>query len=337
MANLSTKYLGIDLKNPIIVGASNMVSDLDNLKKMEEAGAAAVVYKSLFEEQIQLENLQLGEALDEYNERHAEMITLFPGIKHAGPEEFLMKLRQAKESVNIPMFASINGLYKETWLQYAKLIEETGVDGIELNFYRVPHNLDKAGIAYINRQIDVLESVRKNISIPISVKMGPFYANPLNVISKLDESGADGFVLFNRLFQPDIDIDTETHIIPINLSYPGDYKMPLRYTGMLYNRINSSICASTGIYTGSDVVKMILAGADCVQVVSTIYKNKIEYISTILSDIENWMDKKRYRSIPEFQGKLSRKNTKDPWTYKRAQYIDILMRSEEIINKYPVR
>lgn len=337
MAVLTTKYLGIELKNPVIVGASNMVLDVENLKAMEKAGAAAIVYKSLFEEQIMLESVQLEEELEEYNERHAEMIKLFPEVEHAGPEEFLTNLKKAKEAINIPVFASINGLYKETWVEYAQLIEETGVDGIELNFYRVPDSMDKGGIAIENKQIEVLEAIKKKVKIPVSVKIGPFYANPLNVITKLSETGADGFVLFNRLFQPDLDIESETHTSPFNLSNPGDYKMPLRYAGMLYGNIKSSICSNTGIFTGEDVIKMILAGADCVQVVSTLYKNKITYLSTILADLEAWMDKKGYKTLDDFRGKLSRKNTKDPWVYKRAQYIDILLKSEEILKKYPVR
>jgi dihydroorotate dehydrogenase (fumarate) len=337
MANLTTKYLGIELKNPLIIGASNMVTNLDNLKAIEEAGASAIVYKSLFEEQIQLESIQLEDELEEYNERHAEMITLFPEIKHAGPEEFLLNLKKAKEALNIPLFASINGMYKETWVEYAQLIEETGVDGIELNFYRVPDGFNKGGIGIENKQIEVLEAVKKKVKIPVSIKMGPFYANPLNVIAKLDESGANGFVLFNRLFQPDIDIDEMSHTSPFNLSNQGDYKMPLRYTGMLYKNVNASICSNTGIYTGEDVIKMILAGADAVQVVSAIYKNKIPYIATILKEIESWMDKNEFNTLDDFRGKLSKNNTKDPWVYKRAQYIDILLKSDEILKKHPLR
>ncbi len=337
MADLQTKYLGITLKNPVIVGASNMVVDLDNLKHLEDSGAAAIVYKSLFEEQVQLESIQLEEELNEYNERHAEMINLFPNIKHSGPEEHLVNLRNAKENLSIPLIASLNGMYKETWVEYAQLIEETGVDGIELNFYRVPDNFDKGGIAIENRQVEIVEEVKKKVSIPVSVKIGPFYANPLNVIAKLDEAGADGFVLFNRLFQPDIDIQEEKHTSPFNLSNEGDYKMPLRYAGMLYSNIKASICANTGIFTGEDVIKMILAGSDCVQVVSTLYQNKIEYLTTMIKDIEQWMDNKDYKKLSDFRGKLSKKNTKDPWTYKRAQYIDILLRSEEVIKKHSLR
>ena len=336
MADLITKYLGLELKNPVILGASNLVTNIDNIKKAEHAGVSAVVYKSLFEEQIQLETAQLDDALDEYTERHAEMVSLFPNLKHAGPEEHLYNLRKAKESVTIPVIASINAIYKETWIEYSRLIEQTGVDAIELNFYAVPRDMNMDGRDINENQIEVLKAVRSKVKLPVSVKLSPFYANPLNIIGQLDKAGVDGFVLFNRLFQPDIDIEKEQHYTPYGISYPEDNRLSLRFAGLLFGTIKADICSNTGIFTGSDVIKMILAGADCVQVVSTVYKNKIEYIGTIIADIQKWMDKKGYKKITDFKGRLSNKNINDPFVYKRAQYIDLLLKSDEIFKKYPM-
>ena len=273
MVDLKTKYLGLELKNPIILGASNLVTKTDNIKRAEQAGAAAIVYKSLFEEQIQLEAAQLDDELEEYNERNAEMVKLFPSIKHAGPEEHLINLRKAKESVKIPVIASLNAIYKESWVEYAQLIEQTRVDALEFNFFFVPQDARKDGRDVNNLQLEVITEVRSKVKLPISVKLSPFYANPLNIVSQMDKLGVDGFVLFNRLFQPDIDIEKEMHFSPFNLSNPEDNKLTLRFAGLLYGTITGSVCSNTGIYSGADVVKMILAGADCVQVVSTVYKN----------------------------------------------------------------
>ena len=337
MANLSTRYMGLQLKNPIIVGASNLVKDVDNCKRMEAAGAAAIVYKTLFEEQVELERLQMSEELNQYNERHAEMISLFPDIQHAGPREHLSHLKKVVNAVNIPVIASLNCTFDETWVEYAKQLENTGINALELNFYSVPGDFKREGKAIVNEQLDVVSEVKKSVKIPVSVKLSPFYTNTLMVIQNMYYAGVDGFVLFNRLFQPDIDLDKEEHYFPYNLSHEEDNRLPLRYTGLLYGEIRGSLCGNTGIFTGRDAAKMILAGADAVQVVSTIYKNGIDQIGKILEELDQWMDSKKYGNIEAFKGKLARKNQKDPFAYKRAQYIDILMKSEEIFIKYPMR
>lgn len=335
MAILNSTYMGIPLKNPVIVGSCNLSTDDRQLKKMEEAGAAAVVYKSLFEEQIQLENLKLSNQLDEFNERHAEMTRLFPNIDHAGPEEYLFELAKVVKMMNIPVFASLNAVNKETWVEYAKKIEEMGVAGLELNFYADPAGINTSGHDIIVEQIEAAREVVSALKIPVAVKLSPFYSNVLNVVKKFDDIGVKGFVLFNRLFQPDFDLDREIHHFPYNLSHPEDNRLPLRFTGILFGKVKGSLCANTGIFTGHDVVKMMLAGADVVQVVSTLYKNKVEVISEMLSQMEQWMNSKQYNSIDDFRGKLSEARSSDVFAYKRAQYIDILMKSEEIFRNYP--
>ena len=333
MTNLKTNYMGLELKNPIVVGANNLVTNVNSLKQMEEAGAAAVVFKSLFEEQIQLEAAQMDDEMDEYAERHAEMTSLFPNLEHAGPREHLMNVQNARKALSIPLIASLNAIYNETWLEYAKLLEDKGVDGLELNFYSVPRNPDVSGEDIIKDQIEILKKIKSSISIPVSVKLSPFYANPLNVISRMDKAGVDAFVLFNRIFQNEIDLDNEKFVVDFPLSEAFENKLPLRYAGLLYGQVNASIVSNTGIQQGTDAVKMILAGADAVQVVGTLYKNKVQHISKMLKDIEAWMEGKGYKSLKDFRGKLSNKEINDPFIYKRAQYVDLLLKSEELFKK----
>lgn len=336
MADLSTTYMGVKLKNPLILGASNLVAKPDVIKQIEEAGIGAIVYRSLFEEQIQLENLQMDEELSEYENRNAEMTRLFPGLEHAGPKEHLYNVGKLVKSVEVPVFASLNAINESTWIEYAKELEKTGVAGLEINLYAVPGYFETPGESIEEKQLQIVSAVKKAVSIPISVKISLFYTNPLNFIKKVDEAGADGYVLFNRFFQPEIDIDSEEYFFPWELSNPKDHMLGLRYAGLLHGNLDGSVCVSRGIYDGNDVVKMILAGADVVQVVSTIYRNSPSVVSDILMDLNRWMDDKGYKILDDFRGKLSRKNMKDPFTYQRAQYVDILMKSEAIFKKYPM-
>lgn len=336
MADLSTTYMGVKLKNPLILGASNLVTKPEVIKELEEAGIAAIVYKSLFEEQIQLESLQFDEELNEYDNRNSEMVHLFPDIEHAGPKEHLYNLKKLKENTSVPVFASLNAMYEPSWVEYAKLLEETGVDGLELNLYATPGYFEVGASSIEDKQYQIVKSVKKAVKIPVSVKLSPFYTNTLNFVKKLDEAGVDGFVMFNRFFQPEIDIETENFHFPWELSQPRDHHLALRYAGLLHGNIDASICASRGIYTSEDVIRLILAGADVVQIVSAVYKKELSYVATMLEGIHTWMDNKGYKNLNDFRGKLSRKNLKDPFTYQRAQYVDILAKSEEIFKKYPM-
>lgn len=337
MADLTTTYLGLKLKNPVIAGSSNLAMSIENAKAMEKAGVAAIVYKSLFEEQINFEAAELDEDLEAYNERHAEMITLFPEMEHAGPKDHLLQLKKLKENVSIPVIASLNAIFEETWIEYAKLIEETGVDAIELNLYSVPKKFELTGKEAEEKQLEIVKSIKKAVKIPVSVKISPFYSNTLNFIKQLDDLKVDGLVLFNKLFEPEIDIKEEKHIFPFNLSNKGDYRLALRYAGLLHGNIKANISTGSGIFDGEDVIKMLLAGSDTVHVVSTLYKNKIGQITKILNEIDAWMDQKGYQTIDAFRGKLARNNTKDPFVYLRAQYVDILLNtSEQLLKKHPM-
>jgi dihydroorotate dehydrogenase (fumarate) len=331
MANLKTKYLGLELKNPLIVGACSLTSEPEKLSALEDAGA--IVFKSLFEEQIQLEELEMMNALDEYAERNAEMARLYPTVKHAGPKEHLMKLKKAKDSISIPVIASLNAVHDDTWIEYAKQIEQTGADAIELNFFTTPRDFEMTGSDIIQRQVDVLNNVARVVSIPIAVKLSPFYTNPLSAIKRMDLEKVKGFVLFNKLFQPDIDIEKETLEQTIVLSDSYDVRIAIRFAGLLYGNITANIASAGGIGSGHDAIKTILAGASAFQVVGSLYKNGAGQIKTILNEIEAWMDKKGYATLDDFRGKLARKNLKDPFAYRRSQYVELIMKSEELLKR----
>lgn len=331
MTDLSTNFMGIKLANPIIVGSSNMVDHPEKLKQLEEAGAAAIVYKSLFEEQIQLESFQFHSEMELYNERSAESINLHPGMEHAGPAEHLYKLRLAKQSLSIPLIGSLNCIFTETWVDWAQQIEKTGVDGLELNFFSLPRDYETSAASIEQEQIAIVKQVCQAVTIPVCVKLSPFYTNTLQVIKRMQDAGAKAFVLFNRMFEPDISTNGLKHIVPFNLSEHGDYRLSLRYIGILYNNIDASLVGSTGIHSGLDVAKMILSGADAVQVVSAVYLNTPAVITQILADLKKFMELNSFDSLEKFRGKLSKDHTRDPFVYKRAQYVDLLLHSEKLL------
>jgi dihydroorotate dehydrogenase (fumarate) len=335
MTSLRTTYMGLELKNPIIMGACNLTLDLDTARKIEDAGASAIVFKSLFEEQINLESIQMEEELNEFNNRHAEMITIHPSLEHAGPTAHLDKLAKLKSALSIPIIGSLNCVNHSTWVEYARKMAETGVDALELNFYANPRDEHETADAIENEEIAIIQEVKSIVNIPVSVKLSYFYTNPLQIIHRMDAVDVNGFVLFNRLFQPDIDLETQKLYSPFNLSQAGDYRLPLRYAGLLYKKIKGDICSNTGIMSAEDVVRVILAGAQVAQIVSTVYKNKIPYISTMLSDLEAWMERNNYHSLEDFRGKAARINLKDPFAFRRAQYVDLLMKPVEIMKRYP--
>jgi len=335
--NLSINYGDLQLKNPIVIGASNIVTDVNNLIKLEEAGAAAVVFKSLFEEQLQLESLQLDQITETYSDWDAEHSTFFPPVRFAGPADHLRQLKEAKKKISIPLIGSLNCVHDDAWLEYALKMEDTGIDALELNFYNSNIDFETSSEEIEAKQIRTLELLRAGVRLPLFVKLSPFYSNTLKLISRMDQMGVDGFILFNRFFQPDIDIHKEEHHYPYNFSNESDNRLALRYAGLLHKKIRGSIISNTGILHGKDVVKMLLAGANAVQVVSAVYKKGISTISTMLHEMEEWMKKKGYDSLYDFQGKLSKENLSDPFAYKRAQYVDILMKADTFMQYHPKR
>jgi len=335
MANLKTRYLGLELGNPFVAGASGLTARMDTIRRLEDAGAAALVCSSLFEEQIQLESFVLQEELHRYDNRHAEMLDLFPDIEHSGPDEHLMWVRRAKEAVSIPVIASLNAVNQETWVRYAGLLAETGADALELNFYATPDSLERSGAEIEAEQVEIVREIRAGVSLPLSVKLSASYANPLAQVRALEEAGADGFVLFNRFLQPDIDVEAERNVLRHVLSTQADQGPALRYTGLLAGRIRGDICAGSGIMQAADAVKMLLAGAACVQVVSSLYKEKVSHLSTLKRDLAAWMEKKNYAGLTDFRGKLCAANNPDPWAFRRAQYVRLLMGRDQVLKSYP--
>jgi dihydroorotate dehydrogenase (fumarate) len=333
MGKLATNYMGLELSSPVIVGACDLVDKPQNLHKIENAGAGALVYKSLFEEQIQLEDMQLYQLLESYNERNAEMTQIFPGTTYTGPEEFLDKLGTVVKSVSIPVIGSLNAVFEDTWVKYATSMAETGVDALELNFYNVPFSAGKTAAEIEDEQIRIMKKVVAAVNIPVSVKLSPYYTNLLNFLGKVQKTGVKGIVLFNKLFQPDIDLDQIKHTSPWNLSNEKDYRLSLRFSGLLYGEGYGDIVASRGVMEGDDLVKLLLAGAQAVQVVSTLYRNGIERIEEMNNTLAVWMKYHNYNKIDDFRGHLSRKNTANPIMYKRAQYIDMMLNSGKLVKK----
>lgn len=331
MADLRTTYMGLELKNPIVVGASGLTANIDSIKMLEENGAGAIVIRSLFEEQIQLERFKLEEDLERESGRNAEMVNIYPHIEHGGAEEHLMWTRKARKAVSIPVIASLNAVNRETWVEYAIQLASTGVDGLELNFYAAPMDAQQDGASLEKEQLDILKEVVESVSIPVSVKLSPFYSNPLQVIARMDEAKARGLVLFNRMFQPDIDIKTEKITHPFHFSTSEDNKLSLRFAGLLYGETAADICAATGVHNGEDVIKLLLAGAGCVQVVSTLYKQKASHLQTMLGEIEHWMAQDGYTNLDDFRGKLSQRELRDPFAYTRAQYVKLLFSTEKLL------
>jgi len=329
MGSLQTRFMGLALSNPIVAGSSDLTSNVDSIKRIEEAGAGAIVLKSLFEEQIQLERFKLEEDLEAGNDLYGEMATIFPKLQHAGAKEHLMWVKKSREAVKIPVIASLNAVTRSTWVEYARQLADQGVDGLELNFFATPRDFDVAGSSVEDEQLQIVREARAAVTIPIAVKLSVFYSNPLNLIGRMDREGANAFVLFNRFFQPDINTETESITQPFNFSIQADNRLPLRFAGLLHGKIKADVCASTGIMTGADVVKMILAGASSVQVVTGLYRQGVKSIRAMLDEVTRWMDARSYGSIEAFRGKLSSKNAKDPWAYTRAQYAKMLLSPKE--------
>lgn len=333
MSNISTKLLGLDITSPVVLGASSFSYDLEQLKEIEKAGAGAIVFRTIFEEQMQQEAFELEEQLIMYDDRNAEMTNIFPHIEHGGPKEHITHLKNAVKELSVPIIASINCIYDVTWKEYAKLMVESGASALELNFYDTPKKMSRTALEIEEYQVRIVEAVKSVVDVPIQVKLSRYYTNPLNVIKKMDDAGADGFVLFNRLFLPDIDIATEAFNLDWNFTSPDEKLYSIRFAGLLHGQIKGDIISGTGIYDYEDVIALILAGAGSIQIVSSIYKNGPSHIEKINNLIKNWMDSKGYKTLSDFQGKLSNQNVTDKTNYTRAQYIDILLNQTPVFDR----
>ena len=328
---IETRYCGLELKSPVIVGASRLTSDIESIKKAEKAGAGAVVISSLFEEQIQLQHYRHDEDMVKYNDWHAEMTDIFPDLEFSGVDEHLVWVKKAKESLNIPVIASLNAVSRSTWVPWAKKLAESGADALELNFYSLPTDPELTGAQIEDEQVKIVQEIVKSVSVPVSVKLSPYYTNPLNIIKRMDAAGVEGFVLFNRFFQPDIDPAALKNEYHYNLSTGNEYQLALRYAGLLSGGIGASICASGGIEKADTVKKQILAGADAVQIVTGIYRHSMDLVGEINDELKRWMRSKGFESIKDFRGSLDARNNSDPKIYKRSQYVRLLLNPWEYI------
>ena len=321
MADFSTQYLGLFLKNPIIAASSSYTADVKHLKELEKSGVAAVVLKSIFEEEILngfYENLDMD---DRFNSSMEFLDYYDYDLKKESLDHYTQLIRDAKEELSIPVIASINCVTSQEWTEFAKKIEKAGADAIELNVFILPSDTKKDGIYIEHENIKIINKVKDVVDIPVSVKISPYFTNISKMIEKIDKTGLAGIVLFNRSYSPDIDID-KIEITSSNIfSNPEEYILPLRWIALNAKRTNCSLAASTGVHDGKTLIKMLLAGADAVQVASAIFINGPEVITQMLKDLEEWMDAKKFLNIDQFRGKLSKDDDKNPAEYERVQFM----------------
>lgn len=324
--DLSTTYMGLKLKNPIVPSASPLSQSVDTVKAMEDAGAAAVVVYSLFEEQIIHESGELDHYLSYHAESFAEALNYFPEPSefYLTPYQYLDHIANLKKSVNIPVIASLNGVSKGGWVQYAKNIEQAGADALELNIYYVAANTEITGEEIENIYIDTLKAVKSQIKIPVAVKLSPYFSSMANMAKKLDDAGANALVLFNRFYQPDFDLEKLEVVPNLVLSTNWEMRLPLRWISILYGNIKANLAATSGIHSYQDVIKVIMAGADVAMLCSTLLINGIEKISDILKGMENWMEENGYNSVQMMKGSMSQKAVAEPAAFERANYMKML-------------
>jgi len=324
--DLTTKYLGLTLKNPIVPSAGPLSHTVDTMKRLEEFGAAAIVVYSLFEEQIEHETAELNHYLAQGTESFAEALTYFPEAEdyNLGPEEYVEHIHKAKQALKIPVIGSINGVSTGGWTKYAKKIEEAGADAIELNVYHVAADPAQDGAAVENRYLETLRAVKSSVKIPVAMKLSPFFSSMANMAQRLDKAGADGLVLFNRFYQPDIDLETLEVTPNVILSTPHAMRLPLRWVAILHGRIKASLAATSGIHTAQDVLKMLMAGADVTMMCSALLKHGPGKIKEVLAELTKWMEEHEYESVAQMKGSMSQKSAADPSSFERANYMKAL-------------
>ncbi|HVZ19312.1 MAG TPA: dihydroorotate dehydrogenase-like protein [Terriglobales bacterium] len=326
MINLSTKYLGLKLKNPVVASASPLTRELDNFRKLEDAGASAIVMHSLFEEQINIESEELDRYLSTAEHVSAEALDMFPEAEdyHLGPEEYLEQIVKAKAAVNVPIIGSLNGISPGGWTRYAKLIQDAGADALELNIYFIPTNPNIDAEQIENEYSYLVKEVKRGLSIPVAVKLSPFFTSLASFAKRLDKAGADGLVLFNRFYQPDFDLE-ELDVIPtLQLSRSNELRMRLHWVALLYGKIQAEMAITGGVHTAEDVIKSMMAGARVAMTTSALLQNVIDYLRFILSEVREWMEKHEYESIEQMQGSMSQKSVAHPAAYERANYVKVL-------------
>jgi dihydroorotate dehydrogenase (fumarate) len=324
--DLSTTYLGLKLKSPLVASSSPMCADVGNVRRLEDAGAAAVVLHSLFEEQLAVDSDELDRYLTEGNEISAESVTHFPELTHRvmGPDAYLAHIAKCKEAVKIPIVASLNGATQGGWLRFAKQMEQAGADALELNIYNIPVNPAVSGEAVEQQYVDLVRSVREQVKIPVAVKLGPYFSSMANMAGKLDAAGANGLVLFNRFYQPDFDLEALEVVPNLILSNSHELLLRLNWIAVLYGTVKADLALTGGVHSAADVIKSMMAGAKVAMMTSALLKRGIAYLDTLASELLVWMGEHEYDSIRQMQGSMSRNAVPQPAAFERANYMKVL-------------
>jgi dihydroorotate dehydrogenase (fumarate) len=324
--DLTTDYMGMKLAHPLVASASPLSENLDGIKRLEDAGAAAVVMLSLFEEQIKQENAAFEHLMASGTESFAESLSYFPESNdyRVGTETYLDLLRRAAQSVHVPIIASLNGVTNEGWIEYAKNMQDVGAQGIELNVYYIPADLGLKGVEVEQRYLDIVKAVKAAVSIPVAVKLSPFFSAFGNMATAFDDAGADALVLFNRFYQPDFDLDRLEVVPDLELSSASEIRLPLLWIAILYGRVKASLAATRGVQGPTEVVKYLMAGADVVMTTSSLLRHGPEHLTALHRGLENWMEEREYESVTQMKGSMSQHQVKDPSAFERANYIKVL-------------
>ena len=326
MSDLTTSYLGLTLKNPLVVSPSPLCKELGSIRQMEDAGASAVVLHSLFEEQLTLESQDLDHFLAHGTDSFAEALSYFPdlGGYNLGPDGYLEHIRKAKAAVKIPIIGSLNGVSTGGWISYAKKIEQAGADGLELNVYYIPTDPDMSGAQVEQMYADLVRDVRASVKIPVAVKLGPYFSSMASVARRLDQAGANGLVLFNRFYQPDFDLEKLEVTPNLILSRSDELRLRLTWVGILYGRIKADMAITGGVHTAEDAIKSMMAGARVAMMTSALLRNGVKHIGIVLEGIKAWMEQHEYASIRQMQGSMSQKSVAEPAAFVRANYMKVL-------------
>jgi dihydroorotate dehydrogenase (fumarate) len=324
--DLSTTYLGLKLPHPLMPGASPMVDDIDNVRRLEDAGAAAIVMHSLFEEQISREQVATFVHTESHGQSFAEALTYFPSPEAfaLGPEEYLEHVRKVKQAVSVPVIGSLNGFTPGGWLDYAKLIEQAGADALELNVYYLGSDADETGVSIEERTVRMVKAVREAVRIPVAVKLSPYYTSLAQFASQLDGAGADGLVIFNRFYQPDIDVEELQVRRQIHLSTSAELPLRLTWLALLSPKVKASLAVSGGVHTTLDVVQSVMTGAHAVQLVSCLLKRGPAHLATLKGELTQWLEEHEYHSLRQMQGSMNLEACPDPAVYERANYMLML-------------
>lgn len=323
---LATNYLGLALKNPIVASSSPLSHNVDSIRRLEDAGAAAVVMYSLFEEQITFDSFYVDYYLTSGTESFAESLSYFPEMEsyNVWPDEYMNLIRRAKEAVGIPIIGSLNGVSAGGWTDYAILMEEAGVDAIELNVYYIPTNGDLKGCDVEEMYLEILREVKRSVSLPVAMKLSPYFSSTSNMAKRLVEAGANGLVLFNRFYQPDIDLEALEVVPRLVLSNSSELRLPLRWVAILYGRLLTDLAITTGIHSSQDVLKALMAGAKVTMMASELLQNGIKRINVILDEMTRWMDEHEYESVAQMIGSMSQEHCAEPAAFERANYMKML-------------